>query len=106
MVAAPWPVAGASSRPWASRLRKLSPFGGFAAETAGGFTLCMNAVFGISGQHTHTITGAIVGVVLPAVCRPSRWGIHAPAIIYAWILTIPWRRLFAPPLQLVHRRLP
>ena len=35
-------------------------FGGFTAETAGGLTLVMNAVFGIPVSTTHTITGAIV----------------------------------------------
>ena len=44
------------------RITKLTPFGGFAAETAGGLTLVMNAAFGIPVSTTHTITGAIVGV--------------------------------------------
>ena len=44
------------------RITKLTPFGGFSAETAGGLTLVMNAVFGIPVSTTHTITGAIVGV--------------------------------------------
>ena len=39
------------------RITKLTPFGGFSAETAGGLTLVMNAVFGIPVSTTHTITG-------------------------------------------------
>ena len=44
------------------RITKLNPFGGFAAETAGGLTLVGTAAFGIPVSTTHTITGAIVGV--------------------------------------------
>ena len=44
------------------RITKLTPFGGFAAETAGALTLFTTARFGIPVSTTHTITGAIVGV--------------------------------------------
>jgi PiT family inorganic phosphate transporter len=88
------------------RITKLSPFGGFAAETAGGFTLVMNAVFGIPVSTTHTITGAIVGVGATRRLSAVRWGITR-RIIYAWILTIPGAALFGAALfQLVHRWLP
>jgi hypothetical protein len=46
--------------PFRRRITKLTPFGGFSAETAGRLTLVMNAVFG-----THTITGAISASVPP-----------------------------------------
>src|SRR5712664_383367 len=88
------------------RITKLSPFGGFAAEAAGGFTLVMNAVFGIPVSTTHTITGAIVGVGATRRLSAVRWGITR-RIIYAWILTIPGAALFGAALfQLVHRWLP
>ena len=44
------------------RITKLTPFGGFSAETAGAVTLISTAHFGIPVSTTHTITGAIVGV--------------------------------------------
>jgi len=70
------------------RITKLSPFGGFAAETAGGLTLVMNAVFGIPVSTTHTITGAIVGVGATRRLSAVRWGVTR-RIVYAWVLTIP-----------------
>jgi PiT family inorganic phosphate transporter len=70
------------------RITKLTPFGGFAAETAGGITLVANAVFGIPVSTTHTITGAIVGVGATKRLTAVRWGITR-RIVWAWILTIP-----------------
>ncbi len=75
------------------RVTKLTPFGGFAAETAGGLTLVMNAKFGIPVSTTHTITGAIVGVGATRRLTAVRWGITR-RIVYAWILTIPGAALF------------
>src|SRR5205814_9222973 len=45
-----------------SRITKLQPFGGFAAESAGAITLFTASSFGIPVSTTHTITGAIIGV--------------------------------------------
>ena len=70
------------------RITKLAPFGGFAAETAGGLTLVMNANFGIPVSTTHTITGAIVGVGATRRLTAVRWGITR-RIVWAWVLTIP-----------------
>jgi inorganic phosphate transporter, PiT family len=70
------------------RITKLTPFGGFSAETAGGLTLVMNAVFGIPVSTTHTITGAIVGVGASHRVTAVRWGV-TQRIVWAWVLTIP-----------------
>jgi inorganic phosphate transporter, PiT family len=70
------------------RITKLTPFGGFAAETAGGVTLVINAVFGIPVSTTHTITGAIVGVGATRRLTAVRWGVTR-RIVWAWVLTIP-----------------
>jgi len=75
------------------RITKLTPFGGFAAETAGGLTLVGNAVFGIPVSTTHTITGAIVGVGASRRLSAVRWGITR-RIVWAWVLTIPGAALF------------
>ena len=45
-----------------SKITKLKPMGGFAAELAGAITLFGSAQLGIPVSTTHTITGAIVGV--------------------------------------------
>jgi len=70
------------------RITKLTPFGGFAAETAGGLTIVANAIFGIPVSTTHTITGAIVGVGASHRLTAVRWGVTG-RIVWAWVLTIP-----------------
>jgi inorganic phosphate transporter, PiT family len=69
-------------------ITKLTPFGGFAAETAGALTLFTTARFGIPVSTTHTITGAIVGVGASHRLTAVRWGV-TQNIVGAWILTIP-----------------
>jgi PiT family inorganic phosphate transporter len=71
-----------------SRITRLQPMGGFAAEAAGAITLFSAAHFGIPVSTTHTITGAIVGVGSLRRIRSVRWNV-AGRIVSAWILTIP-----------------
>ena len=71
-----------------SRITRLQPVGGFAAETAGAITLFGASHFGIPVSTTHTITGAIIGVGSVRRLRSVRWNV-AGRIIWAWILTIP-----------------
>jgi inorganic phosphate transporter, PiT family len=75
-------------RTMGQRITKLTPFGGFAAETAGAFTLVATAHFGIPVSTTHTITGAIVGVGASRRLTAVRWGVTR-RIVFAWVLTIP-----------------
>ena len=70
------------------RLTKLTPFGGFAAETSGAITLFIASHYGIPVSTTHTITGAISGVGAAHRLSAVRWGV-AGRIVWAWILTIP-----------------
>ena len=71
-----------------SRITKLQPLGGFAAETAGAVTLFTSTSLGVPVSTTHTITGAIVGVGSARNVRAVRWGV-AGRIVWAWLLTIP-----------------
>ncbi len=71
-----------------SKITKLKPIGGFAAETAGAVTIIMSSILGIPVSTTHTITGAIVGVGAVRSKRAVRWSV-AGKIVWAWILTIP-----------------
>ncbi|MBI3492313.1 MAG: inorganic phosphate transporter [Acidobacteria bacterium] len=71
-----------------SKITKLQPVGGFAAETAGAITLFASSTMGIPVSTTHTITGAIVGVGAVRRLSAVRWGI-ARRIVWAWVLTIP-----------------
>jgi len=75
-------------RTMGQRITKLTPFGGFAAETAGALTLVATAHFGIPVSTTHTITGAIVGVGASRRLTAVRWGVTR-RIVIAWVLTIP-----------------
>ena len=71
-----------------SRITKLRPVGGSAAETAGAFAILLATKFGIPVSTTHTITGAIMGVGATNRVSAVRWGI-AGRIVWAWIMTIP-----------------
>src|SRR5688572_28697032 len=77
-----------------SKITKLQPFGGFAAETAGAITLFTASGLGIPVSTTHTITGAIVGVGAVRRLSAVRWGV-AGRIVWAWVLTIPASALIA-----------
>jgi len=70
------------------RITKLSPFGGFCAETSGALTLFLSSHFGIPVSTTHTITGAITGVGVAHRVSAVRWGV-AGKIVWAWVATIP-----------------
>jgi inorganic phosphate transporter, PiT family len=71
-----------------SRITKLTPFEGVAAETAGALTLFATERLGIPVSTTHTITGSIMGVGLTKRISAVRWGVTFD-IIWAWVLTIP-----------------
>jgi inorganic phosphate transporter, PiT family len=71
-----------------SKITRLQPVGGFAAETAGAITLFLATALGVPVSTTHTITGAIVGVGATRRLSAVRWGI-AGRIVWAWVLTIP-----------------
>jgi len=71
-----------------SKITRLQPVGGFAAETAGAVSLFVASSMGVPVSTTHTITGAIVGVGSVRRMSAVRWGI-AGQIVWAWVLTIP-----------------
>ncbi len=76
------------------RVTKLSPFGGFSAETSAGLTIIGATIFGIPVSTTHTITGSIIGVGAIKGLSAVRWGV-AKNILWAWVLTIPLSAVFA-----------
>ena len=71
-----------------SKITKLNPVGGMAAESAAALTLFFTAHAGIPVSTTHTITGAIVGVGTTQRLAAVRWGV-AGRVVWAWVLTIP-----------------
>jgi len=71
-----------------SKITKLQPVGGFAAETGAAIALMTATSFGVPVSTTHAITGAIVGVGTTRRMSAVRWGV-AGQIVWAWVLTIP-----------------
>jgi PiT family inorganic phosphate transporter len=71
-----------------SKITRLQPSGGVAAETAAAATLFFTSAAGIPVSTTHTITGAIVGVGASRRLSAVRWGV-ASRVVWAWVLTIP-----------------
>jgi PiT family inorganic phosphate transporter len=71
-----------------SKITKLQPVGGFAAETAAATALMVATLTGVPVSTTHAITGAIVGVGATRRLSAVRWGV-AGQIVWAWVLTIP-----------------
>lgn len=77
-----------------SKITKLTPFEGVAAEGAGAVMLFGTEALGIPVSTTHTITGAIMGVGLTKRVSAVRWGVTVN-LLWAWILTIPVSMLLA-----------
>jgi len=77
-----------------SRITRLQPVGGFAAETAGAASIFMATFGGVPVSTTHTITGAIVGVGATKGKFAVRWGV-AMNVVWAWVFTIPVSALIA-----------
>ena len=71
-----------------SRITKVTPLEGVAAETAGAFTLFFTGQMGIPVSTTHTITGSIIGVGATKRLSAVRWGVTTN-LLWAWVLTIP-----------------
>lgn len=77
-----------------SKITKVTPLEGFAAETAGAATLYITEHFGIPVSTTHTITGSIIGVGITKRVSAVRWGVTIN-LLWAWILTIPVSAILA-----------
>jgi PiT family inorganic phosphate transporter len=71
-----------------SKITKVTPLEGVAAETAGAFTLFFTGQMGIPVSTTHTITGSIIGVGATKRLSAVRWGVTTN-LLWAWVLTIP-----------------
>lgn len=77
-----------------TRITKVTPFEGVAAETAGAITLFVTEALKVPVSTTHTITGAIIGVGATKRLSAVRWGVTVN-LLWAWILTIPVSGLLA-----------
>lgn len=85
-----------------TKITKVTPFEGVAAETAGALTLFITEALKIPVSTTHTITGAIMGVGATKRLSAVRWGVTVN-LLWAWILTIPISALLAAGVYFVVR---
>jgi inorganic phosphate transporter, PiT family len=77
-----------------TRITKVTPFEGVAAETAGACTLFLTEAFKAPVSTTHTIAGSIMGVGATKRLSAVRWGVTIN-LLWAWFLTIPVSALLA-----------
>ena len=77
-----------------TKITKVTPLEGVAAETAGALTLYLTEILKIPVSTTHTITGAIIGVGAVKRISAVRWGVTVN-LMWAWVITIPISALLA-----------
>jgi len=77
-----------------TRIAKLEPVHGFAAETSAAAVLLATAHIGLPVSTTHTITSSVMGVGAVKRLSAVRWGVTA-RIVYAWVFTLPGAALAA-----------
>ena len=77
-----------------TKIIKITPLQGFAAETAGALTIFGASQIGVPVSTTHCINACIMGVGASKRVSAVRWGV-AGNILVAWILTIPLAGLIA-----------
>ena len=85
-----------------SRIAKIDPPQGFAAQTACASILWGTAHFGFPVSTTHTISGSVLGAGAIRGFSAVRWGV-AGNILAAWILTLPAAALVGAGMEYVTR---
>ena len=71
-----------------TRIIKMDPAQGFAAQGAGATVILASSHFGYPLSTTHTISGAVMGAGAAKRLSAVRWGV-AGNIVTAWVLTLP-----------------
>jgi len=87
-------------RTMGSKMIKLKPVHGFAAETSAAAVILSASHFGIPVSTTHIISTAIMGVGSSKGVHALKWGIVG-SIVMAWVLTIPTCMIIAAALYLI-----
>jgi PiT family inorganic phosphate transporter len=85
-----------------SRVAKLEPPQGFAAQTSTAAILWLTARYGYPVSTTHTISGSVLGAGASTRFSAVRWGV-AGNILIAWVLTIPCAGLVAAGMEAITR---
>jgi inorganic phosphate transporter, PiT family len=71
-----------------TRIAKLDPPRGFAAQSATAGILWTTAHYGFPVSTTHTVSGSVLGAGATRRLNAVRWGV-AGNILVAWVMTIP-----------------
>lgn len=71
-----------------TRIIKMDPAQGFAAQTTGSFVILISSLLGYPLSTTHVISSSIMGVGAAKKVSAVRWGV-AKNIAVAWIITLP-----------------
>jgi inorganic phosphate transporter, PiT family len=85
-----------------SRVAKLEPPQGFAAQTSCAVILWLTARYGFPVSTTHTISGSVLGAGASTRLSAVRWGV-AGNILLAWVLTIPCAALVGAGMESITR---
>jgi PiT family inorganic phosphate transporter len=72
-----------------TKIIRITPLQGFAAETAGALTILGASHLGIPVSTTHCINACIMGVGASRRLSAVRWGV-AGNILVAWVVTLPF----------------
>jgi PiT family inorganic phosphate transporter len=75
-------------RTMGSKIIRLKPIHGFAAETSAASIILTASHFGIPLSTTHVISSSIMGVGSTIKASAVKWSIVSN-IVWAWVLTIP-----------------
>jgi len=84
-----------------TKITKLDPMKGCAAETGAAMSLFIATQCGIPVSTTHTVTGAIAGVGLANGVNGTHWHV-IKRIFFSWIITVPAAGIIAAALVLSH----
>jgi PiT family inorganic phosphate transporter len=85
-----------------TRVAKLDPPQGFAAQTSCATILWLTAHYGFPVSTTHTISGSVLGAGATRRLSAVRWGV-AGNILVAWVLTIPCAGLVGAAMETLTR---
>jgi inorganic phosphate transporter, PiT family len=75
-------------RTMGSRIIRMDPAQGFAAQSAGATVILVASHFGYPLSTTHVINGGVIGAGAAKRLSAVRWGV-AGNIVVAWVLTLP-----------------
>jgi inorganic phosphate transporter, PiT family len=85
-----------------SRVAKIEPPHGFAAQTSTAAILWVTARYGFPVSTTHTVSGSVLGAGASTRFSAVRWGV-AGNIVLAWVLTIPCAGLVGALMETITR---